>query len=197
MVTSSASPAPSDIDSVTPAILLEAASPSTVTTIALTPETVAQLEKLSLEEIEAAATAAMDVQEQAFNREMLSASNAVAIPSPSQVFAPRPIRAPFPGLHRPIPQRLPKPMLVHLDESPMARSPSPVVTHTQHRRSSSAASTIAPGESRWNSVRLLESRLAVGETSETDEGASGETNNLVQLYRLVSFIPNPLCFGSD
>jgi len=185
MTTSSASPAPADIDTATPAILLEAATPSASSAI-ITPETVAQLEKLSLEEASESITATtMDNQEQVMNTEMLSAPSTVVIPTPSQVFAPRPIRAPFPILYRPIPQRLPKPMLVQLDESPMARSPSPVITQAQHRRSSSAASTLASGESRWNSVKLLESKLAVGETTEADEmkeGNNGDANNLVQLY---------------
>lgn len=185
MTTSSASPAPADIGTVTPAILLEAPPSAPATNV--TPETVAQLEKLSLEEdAESTTTAAMEEQEQVINTEMLAAPATVAIPSPSQVFAPRPIRAPFPGLYRPIPQRLPKPMLVQLDESPLARSPSPVVTYTQHRRSSSAASTLAPGELRWNSVKMLESKLAAGETTEAadeaNEGAGGDANNVLQFY---------------
>lgn len=181
MTASSASPAPTDIATVTPAILLE--PPATAPPSAVTPEAVAQLEKLSLEEgPESPATAAMEEQGQVINTEMLSAPNTIPIPSPSQVFAPRPIRAPFPALYRPIPQRLPKPMLVQLDESPMARSPSPVITPTHHRRSSSAASTLAPGESRWNNVKLLESRLAAGETTEADEaneGLNGDANNVL------------------
>ena len=73
----------------------------------------------------------------------------------------------------------------------MARSPSPVITPTHHRRSSSAASTLAPGESRWNNVKLLDSRLAAGETTEADEaneGLNGDANNVL-FYRLVP----PLC----
>jgi len=169
----------------------------------MTSETVAQLEKLSLEEegTESTTTAAVEEQDQVINTEMLSAPTAVPTPSPSQVFAPRPIRAPFPGLYRPIPQRLPKPMLVQLDESPMARSPSPVITHTQHRRSSSATSTLAPGESRWNAVKMLESRLTAGETTEADEateGSNGDANNVL-FYRLVlppcSWLGGPCCSG--
>lgn len=184
MTTSSASPAPGDNGAITPVILLEV--PITEQTPTVTPETIAQLEKLSLEEATESATATtMEDQEQVINTEMVSASSTVVIPSPSQVFAPRPIRAPFPALYRPIPQRLPKPMLVQLDESPMARSPSPVIACTQHRRSSSAASTLAPGESRWNSVKLLEAKLAAGDTTEADEaneGSSGDANNVLQFY---------------
>ena len=184
MTTSSASPAPADVSVVTPAILLEA--PATASASTVTPVTVAQLESLSLEDgTESTTTSAMEEQEQVTNTEMLLAPNTVPIPSPSQVFAPRPIRAPFPALYRPIPQRLPKPVLVQLDESPMARSPSPVITYTQHRRSSSAASTLAPGESRWNTVKLLESRLAAGDTSEADEtneSSNGDANNVL-FYR--------------
>lgn len=178
MTTSLASPAPTDISVVTPAILLEA--PATAPASTMTPESVAQLEKLSLEESTESTT--MEEQEQVINTEMLSAPATVPIPSPSQVFAPRPIRAPFPALYRPIPQRLPKPMLVQLDESPMARSPSPVISYTQHRRSSSAASTLAPGESRWNAVKVLESKLAAGEATEADEaneGSNGDANNVL------------------
>ncbi|KAF8429505.1 hypothetical protein EV426DRAFT_123538 [Tirmania nivea] len=181
MTTSSVSPAPADASAVTPAILLEAPATAPASTVTL--ETVAQLEKLSLEEgTESTTTAAMEEQEQVINTEMLSAPNTTTVRSPSQVFAPRPIRAPFPTLYRPIPQRLPKQMLAQLDESPMARSPSPVITYTQHRRSSSAASTLVPGESRWNSVKLLESRLATGEATEADEtheGSNADANNVL------------------
>ncbi|RPB24646.1 hypothetical protein L211DRAFT_848944 [Terfezia boudieri ATCC MYA-4762] len=181
MTTSQASPAPVDASAATPAILLEA--PATAPACTMTSDAVARLEKLSLEEEGTeSTTAAMEEQEQVINTEMLSAPSTVSAPSQSQVFAPRPIRAPFPGLYRPIPQRLPKPMLVQLDESPMARSPSPVIAYTQHRRSSSAASTLAAGESRWNAVKLLESRLAAGETTEADEaneGSNGDANNVL------------------
>ena len=79
----------------------------------------------------------------------------------------------------------------------MARSPSPVISYTQHRRSSSAASTLAPGESRWNAVKVLESKLAAGEATEADEaneGSNGDANNVL-FYRLVLPFPDCPCYS--
>ena len=186
MTPSSASNSPDIGIGNTPAIHLEAASTAD-TDLKQSPEALA-------EETTTLVAAAMDSQtEQQVNTEMLSPppqTVTVTIPTPSQaqVFAPRPIRAPFPVLYRPIPQRLPKGLAVQLEESPLARSPSPVTT-VQHRRSSSAASTLGDIPARWNSMNLkmLESKLPAAETSEAEEreGSTGENNNLLQLYRSV------------
>ena len=84
-------------------------------------------------------------------------------------------------------------MLMHLDESPMARSPSPVhrnaspaaTVYVQHRRSSSAASSITaevPGG--WNLLNVrsgsaLANREAVVEGDEDGAVEGG----VLQLYR--------------
>lgn len=173
----------------TPALFLDGTSGTTSSAL-IAPDTVAQLEKLSLEHpLESTTGYTMEGQEPTSNAEMLSAPAAISVPSVSQVFAPRPIRVQFPVVYRPIPQRLSKPVLLQLDESPMARSPSPVATQPQHRRSSSAASTLNP----WNLVRM-ESKLVAGESSEAEE--NGDSNNLLQLYRLVALFLFALAFPS-
>lgn len=187
----STAPATPGNNSDTPAIVLDVPSGTTSSAL-IAPETITQLEKLSLEQpLESTTVLTMEGQEPNSNTEMLSAQTAISVPSVSQVFAPRPIRVQFPVVYRPIPQRLSKSVLLQLDESPMARSPSPVATQSQHRRSSSAASTLNP----WNLMRM-ESKMVAGEASEAEEAKeNGESNNLLQLYRLVElllFLPCPL-----
>ncbi|KAI5795433.1 hypothetical protein DFH27DRAFT_526630 [Peziza echinospora] len=118
-----------------------------------------------------------------------AAPTTVAAPSPSQVFAPKPIRAPFPTIFRPIPQRLHKGSFgQQLDDSPLARSPSPASGGlVLQRRSSSAASTAADAPGGWN-VMGLQSRLAES-TSASDidneketTNSSGDSNPLLQMY---------------
>ncbi|KAF8460477.1 hypothetical protein BDZ91DRAFT_417934 [Kalaharituber pfeilii] len=202
MTTSSTTPTPAQAAG-TPEIHLEA-SPDIGTTDANHVEKQQQVE-------ESPTTSTMDKQQEGTNTEMLSPpgsptptpittialttpanSNSLPSPSPSQVFAPRPIRAPFPVLYRPIPQRLPK-HVFQLDESPIARSPSPALTQVvPHRRSSSAASSISSvGDlsARWNamSMKVVESKTEAEEDKENaTTGSLAASSDCTVLQRMSS-----------